>query len=225
MQVVANLAGQRGRLLNEIAAMACPQLQIPIRRFQLQLAQPKAGDRRTMSRVEIGLIGFVARIGGHPILLGREGMDDPRFKAGVGEGPLQRQEIVPCSFDDHDDRLGCRAVPEAVESSPSPLRSWPLGVGLFGVRSADSQSTGHHPLRAMLGGIDADNGELFTADLLDVRANDAILFPYCRATAGLRLRFFPARASNVVRHLKSPDGGTVKRADLNKSPITIQPAR
>ena len=46
--MLADLTGQSARLHNDVATMPCTQLQIPIRRFQLQLAEPETGDGRSM---------------------------------------------------------------------------------------------------------------------------------------------------------------------------------
>ena len=92
MQVLANLAGQRRRLLDKVAAMTSSQLQFPIRRFQLQLAQPKASDGRSVLRKKIRFVGLVARIGRHPILLGGKGMNDAGFESGAGKGSLREAD-------------------------------------------------------------------------------------------------------------------------------------
>ena len=53
VQVIANLAGQSRRLLDEVAAMPCPQLQLAIGWLQLELAQSEAGDGRSVLRVQV----------------------------------------------------------------------------------------------------------------------------------------------------------------------------
>ncbi len=80
------------------------QLQFPIGRFQLQLAQPEPGDGRPVLSVEIRFVGLVARIGRHPILLRGERMDDTRFESSAGKRSLGRQVVVSRPLND-DDRV------------------------------------------------------------------------------------------------------------------------
>ncbi|SIN83569.1 hypothetical protein SAMN05444166_1186 [Singulisphaera sp. GP187] len=55
------------------------------------LEEPKPVDHRAMDGGEVGVIGFVAGIGGLAKLLGGEGMDYPDLKAGCLERGLDRQ--------------------------------------------------------------------------------------------------------------------------------------
>ena len=102
VQVFANLAGEGGRILDQVAAMPRSELQFSIRGFQLQLAKPESGYGSSMLSKQIGLVGFVARIGWHPILFGGERMHDACFQASTGESPLGRQMVISGSFHDDD---------------------------------------------------------------------------------------------------------------------------
>ena len=62
---------------------------------------------------------------------------------------------------------------------------------------------GHHPLRAMLGRIHTDDGEPFTAHLLDARSDDAIRVLQRRVRAGFG-SLVTATSSWMVRHLDAP---------------------
>ena len=66
-----------------------------------------------------------------------------------------------------------------------------------------SEVVGHHPLRTMLGWIDADDGEPFTAHLLDAGTDDTIWLLQ-RLPSWLGFALLTAPSSDVVRHLDSP---------------------
>src|SRR6516162_10616293 len=217
MQVVANLAGQGGCLLDKIAAMACAELQVTIRRFQLQLAQPKAGHRRPVLRIQIVFIGLVAGVGRHAILLGSERMDHARFESGPGESPLGRQVVVSGSLH-HDD-----GVPDVVlllslsNHLHRHLDEDALVLDGLGLDQQIPEVVGHHPLRTMLGGIDADNGEVLTAYSLDT-GTDYSTGLLQRLPAWLGFVLLTALSSDVVWHLGFSVIGESKGMNLKLSP-------
>src|SRR5262245_17823931 len=102
MQVLANLAGNGGRLFHEAAAMARSELQLTIRRFEFYVAQAEPCHRSSVLSTQIGPIRFVAGISRHAVLLGGKGMHDSRFETGGGKGALGRKVVVSSSFDGDD---------------------------------------------------------------------------------------------------------------------------
>ena len=134
VQVLANLAGHGRRLLDEVAAMPCSQLQFPIGRFQLQLAQPEPGHGRSVLSVQIRFVGLVARIGRHPILLGGEGMDDTRFESGAGKRSLGRQVVVSRPLNDDDRVLNVVLLLGLANLLHGQLEANPSVLQTFGVR-------------------------------------------------------------------------------------------
>jgi len=85
---------------------------------------------------------------------------------------------------------------------------------------------GHHPLRSMLGWIDAHDGELLAADFGNTRPDDAAWLLQIRRFTLLRLRIrltmFAAARSGFTGHLDSPYWG--KWDTLTFSPTAIQAA-
>ena len=63
---------------------------------------------------------------------------------------------------------------------------------------------GHHPRGAMFGWIDADDGEMLPAHLLNTRTDDTIGLLQRFDAARLGLGTFAADPAYVVRHLDSP---------------------
>ena len=101
-------------------------------------------------------------------------MNDTRFESGPGKGPLGRQVVISGSLN-HDD-----CIPDVVlllGLSNHLHRYFEEDALMFDGSGLDNQIpevVGHHPLRPMLGGINADNREVLTTHLLDTRANDSI---------------------------------------------------
>ena len=51
---------------------------------------------------QIGVVGLVAGVGGLPMLLGGQRVDDPDLEARLGEGTLDGAVVASRPFDDHD---------------------------------------------------------------------------------------------------------------------------
>ena len=97
-EVVADLAVEGRAFADEVAAVANEQLQggpgfVPAR-FQ----QGAPGDCRAVQGGQIGIVGFVGRIDGLPILLGHERVDDPGLETSGHEGALHDAMIATGSF-------------------------------------------------------------------------------------------------------------------------------
>ena len=65
--------------------------------------KPESSNRRSMLGVQVSFIRFVAWIGRHAVLLGRERMHNACFKSGSGESTLGSKMVIPGTLDDDDD--------------------------------------------------------------------------------------------------------------------------
>ena len=126
-----------------------------------------------MNSGEVGVVGLVAGIDGLAVLLGDEGMEDARLEAGRSEGALHDTVIAAGAFD------GDEAVAELVRVEGLPDLSdggFEVGtvVGDGSRRDEDAAvEIGAKELGACLGAVEADEAEVFGADLLDARMEDA----------------------------------------------------
>ena len=98
-----------------------------------------------MLREQIGLIGLVARVGGHSILLGREGTADPRFETGVGKDTLQQQVIVSGSFDGHNGLLDLVLLLGLSNVRDRRLKVGHTMLQRSGLDQQDPEVVSHHP--------------------------------------------------------------------------------
>lgn len=125
-----------------------------------------------MLSIEIGFIGLIAGIGRHAILLGREGMHDACFKSCFGESPFGSQMIVSSSFHNDDRVLNVVLLLRFANPRHGQLEEDGLMLKCLAFDEQISKVVGHHPLRPMLGRIDANDGESGAADLRDPGSND-----------------------------------------------------
>ena len=174
MQVITDLASEGRSLLDETTAVAYAQLQFAIRRCQFEFAEPKAGYGRAVLRVQVGFVGFIARIGRRPILLGGERMDNPCLESGTGECAFGKQVVVSGPLDHDDGVLNAVLLLRLANLLHCQLKEGGLVLDGLGFDEDVSKIVRHHPLRTMLGRIDADDAELVTAHLLDARTDHAI---------------------------------------------------
>lgn len=180
------------------------ELQLSIGRLQFVFAQSEAGHGRAVLRVQVRFVRFVAGISRHPVLLGREWVDNAGLKPRLGKGPLHRQVVVTSPFHD-DDRvadivllLGLADQVHRRAEAAGPVRE------RLGLDEQVAEVVGHHPLTAVLGRIDAHDGKPFAPYLLDTGANDTIGLLQRLSPRRTRLAISAAVYPDVVRHLDSP---------------------
>lgn len=100
-------------------------------------------------------------------------MDDARFESGAGEGSPRRQVIIPRPLDDNQcvfDAVLSLSLADQFDSQLEVLRSV---LKRSGLDNQVSKVIRHHPLRAMLGWIDADDREPLAAHFLDAGTENA----------------------------------------------------
>src|SRR6185312_8035627 len=157
LQVIADLAVQRGAFADEVAALADEQQQGGPGFIACRFHQGAAGDGGAMDSGQVGVVAFVAGINRLTVLLGNEGMEDACLEAGGGEGSLDESVIASGAFD------GDEAIVELVLVEGVP----DLGYGVieFGPvvcnRSGWDENTaievGEKELGAELGAVEAED--------------------------------------------------------------------
>ena len=191
LEVVADLAVEGGAFADEVAAVADDQLQRGPGLVAGGLEQSAAGDGGAMDGGEVGVVGLVAGIDGLAVLLGGEGVQDARLEASGGEGALHEAVIAAGAFD------GDEAVVELMLGEGfADLGDGGVEVGTVvgdgGGRDEDAAvEVGEQELGADLGTVEADDAEVFRADLLHAgvqqaaRLGDAVVkAAHARALAG-----------------------------------------
>ena len=110
-------------LLDEVAAVPRQELELHIDRIGFVLQQAEPVDGGAVHGEEVGVVGFVAGIGGLAVLLGGVGVKDADLDSGSGEGELDRTVVASGALDDNDHVLD--AVPLAWRRAPvaTPPRS------------------------------------------------------------------------------------------------------
>ena len=95
LDVLEDLAAEQGLLLDQVAAMAGPELQRRIGRVARGLLQAEAVDRGAEDpRLRVGRVGLGVVLGGLAVMAGDRGVDDAGVEAGGGEGALHRAMIA-----------------------------------------------------------------------------------------------------------------------------------
>ena len=116
---------------------------------------------------QIGVVGLVAGVGGLPMLLGGQRVDDPDLEARLGEGTLDGAVVASRPLDDHDlipDPGLFRGRAKTLDHGSEAC----LGVLNLGGWDEDAAVTrGEHPFGPSLGTIDTDDTEVLRADPLD----------------------------------------------------------
>jgi hypothetical protein len=75
-------------LFDEKATMPRQELKLDEDRIGFVLQQTKTVDGGAVDGCEVGVVGFVARVGGLAILFGGVGVDDANFNPRLGEGAM-----------------------------------------------------------------------------------------------------------------------------------------
>jgi hypothetical protein len=176
IEMFADLAAQRRRFLHEAAAMTDQQLQGAPKRIDVRLAQGEAIDGGTMDGGQVGVIGFGVGIGRLTKLFGGVGMNRTSIEGSGGKSILNGVMIAAGAFD-RDKQIGKLILLHRVAHLSDS------GVQLDAVMVDERRRQQHfaievakHPFGTHLGAIDADDTEMFGADLLYSGLNDATWF-------------------------------------------------
>ncbi len=163
IEVLAQLAADRGTLVDEIAAMADRQLQFAVQGIAGRFHQGEAVDGGAVDGGQIGVVGLDAGIAGLAKLLGGEGVHGANVAALLREGLARHVMVTPGAFD------GNHEVLDVVVGAGLPQLGQG-GVELDAVVRDLGRRDQHiaievaeHPFEARLGAIDADDAASQTA--------------------------------------------------------------
>jgi hypothetical protein len=136
------------------------------------LQQAKPVDGGAVDRGKIGVICFVAWIGGLSILFGGEGMNDADLKSRSGEGSLNHPVIRPSAFNDDDQVLEDVASRSIANAQYSCVEAESVMRDCGRLDENATVEVSEHDLGASLGTIDAKDAEMLGANGLDPWVND-----------------------------------------------------
>src|ERR1700679_105176 len=182
-----HLLAKHDIFMYEAATMPCQQLKADVDRIAFVLQQTETVDGGAVDRREVGVVGFVARIGGLAKLFGRVGMKHADFDPPCDEGTLDWAVVAPRPLNDGDlvlDAVLCQGIADALQRRLEG-NSVVLDAGRFHENS--TVEIGDHDLRSPLGAIDADKGKILGADRSDTWMNHALWLVH-RVRSGLTSR-------------------------------------
>ena len=168
-----DLAAQRNALLDQVTPVPRQQLETDREGIGRRFEQAETIDGGALHGSQIGVVGLVAGVGGLPMLLGGQRVDDPDLEARLGEGTLDGAVVASRPFDDHDlipdpglFQGGAKTLDHRSEAC--------LGVLNLGGWDEDAAvKIGEHPFGPSLGTIDTDDTEVLRSDPLDTGTDHA----------------------------------------------------
>src|SRR5947209_4702637 len=98
----AHLLLDNDPLSYQVATMPGEHLKLHGNRVGFVLQEAESIDSGPVNRREVGVVGFVAGIGGESILLGGVGMDDANLESCRAEGTLDRSVVASGALDNDD---------------------------------------------------------------------------------------------------------------------------
>src|SRR5262245_51755773 len=185
LDVLEDLAAEQGLLLDQVAAMAGPELQRRIGRVARGLLQAEAVDGGAEDpRLRVGRVGLGVVVGGLAVVAGDRGVDDAGVEAGGGEGSLHRA-MIRAGLLDGDDRVAEVMLGDgAPELGDGGVKSR-AGVLDGGQGDEDAAvEVGEQPVGAGLGRVDGDDAEVLRSDGLDAGGQEAFGFAEVLAPVG-----------------------------------------
>ena len=168
-----DLAAQRNALLDQVTPVPRQQLETDREGIGRRFEQAETIDGAALHGGQIGVVGLVAGVGGLPMLLGGQRVDDPDLEARLGEGTLDGAVVASRPLDDHDlipdpglFQGGAKTLDHRSEAC--------LGVLNLGGWDEDAAvKIGEHPFGPSLGTIDTDDTEVLRSDPLDTGTDHA----------------------------------------------------
>ena len=172
LKVLVDLAAQRRRLLNQVAAVSCQELKADRDWVSGLFDQAEAVDRGAINRVEIGVIGLVARIGGLAELFGGQRVNRPGVEPGLDESPFDREVIPPGPLDGDDHVQQTGPLDDLAYRLHHRLEAVSCVLDRGGRYEDLAVEVGQHPFGAGLGTINADDAEMLRTDGLNPGVDD-----------------------------------------------------
>jgi hypothetical protein len=167
MEDFTDLTTQHRVFIDQVAPVPAEELQGQVLLGPGGLEQAEAVGAGTEDGGEVGVVGLVVGVGGLAVLLGGEGVDQPRLEAGGAEGTLDGAVVLAGELDEDDEVAQVVLLLGAAEAIDGGLEV-AAGVGQGGGLEQDvAVEVGEQPLGAGLGAVDGDDAEVLGPDLLD----------------------------------------------------------
>jgi hypothetical protein len=103
MKDFADLALQRVGLAHQVAALADEHLQVQVVLGPWRIDEAEAVDRRPKDAGQVGVVSFVARIGGLTVLGRSKGMHEANIEPALPEKLLHGPMVGASAFDGHEE--------------------------------------------------------------------------------------------------------------------------
>ena len=133
----------------------------------LQIQAPEDGG-------QIGVVGFIARVGRLAVLLGGEGMDQADLEAGLSEGALDGSMVFAGAFDG-DDEIAELVLDHGLAKAIDGGLEVAAAVGQGGGLDQDAAiEVGQEVTGACLGAVHGDDAEVLRPDGLNAWAEQAV---------------------------------------------------
>src|SRR5271168_2795765 len=154
--MLQHLLPEYGILLDEPATVPRHELEADEDRIGFVLRQAEAVDAGAVDCRKVGVVGFVARIGGLAKLLGGIGMKDANLESRAGEGALDRAVVAPRPLDDDDQVFDAVSFRDVADLLYGRLEAGLVVVDGGRFQEDPTVEVSEHHLGASLGAIDAE---------------------------------------------------------------------
>jgi hypothetical protein len=229
IQMLFALTPQHGTLADQITAVTDQELKLGVGEFEGSLDQAEAVDRRAVLSEQIGVIGLVPVIRRLPEVFGGATVDGASFETRLLEHPLGTDVIVARALDRHS-RIKDLVFTDGLLQHPQQRVEARARVfeDRFGHEHLAVEIC-QHPIRPVLGRIDANNPKVLGTDLLNSGMDDPLglvdLSRPPRTTATTRILRFRHDAPPFERGTRIPipqDGlDREKREKNSRNPIPV----
>jgi len=172
VKTLKHLLSEHDVLFDQAATVPCQELELDMDRVGFMLQHAEAIDGSTVHREQVGVISFVAGVGGLAVLFGRVGMEDTDLEARLSERVLDRPVVAsgPLNHDDHVlDIVPNLCVAHLLYRS---LEAGPIVLDSGRLQEHAAIEVGQQDLGTILGAIDTEDREMLRADSLHPGMNN-----------------------------------------------------
>jgi hypothetical protein len=134
---------------------------------------------------QVGVVGFVAGVGGLAVLLGREGMHQAGLEAGLTEGVLHGPVIVAGAFEGDDEVGQVVLLDGEADTGDGGLEVAAAMRQGSGFEEHAAVEVGEEVAGAVLGAVESDDAEVFRPGGLNAGREEAVGFLQDKGRVGL----------------------------------------
>jgi hypothetical protein len=172
MKVLKHLLSEHDVLFDQAAAVPRQELEADMDRVGFVLQDAEAIDSGAVHREQVGVVGFIARVGGLAVLFSRVRMEDADLEACLGEGALDRPVVASGPLDHDDHVLDLVPSLRVAHLFYRRFEARPVVLDYGWLQEHAAIEVGQHHLGAILGAIDTKDREMLRADRLHPGMND-----------------------------------------------------